>query len=409
MKISRDREKVMRRWKEQRWILDNIVRAVGVDWDQGRTSRVLNYCGPKALGDITLIRQRVRRYADIGREFAKAAQKRQVRAEKAEAEGRTVLARENYFIAVQHYCNAHWPLFEDDHPKHIKLQELQDHCYDKYIRYAPHPIERVEIPFEGRSVPALLHLPTCGGPPHPAVLITPGMDMVKENSAMYGDPFLERGVATLIIDGPGQGASNLRKIRVTADNYVEAGVGAVDYLLSRDDIDKTRLGLAGFSMGTYWGFRVAAAESRLKACAFMLPCWESGMDTIFNMASPTFKLNYMYMSGYDDEDAFDRFMETLSLDGLEEKISCPLMLVTGEDEDLSPMDVTLEVFGKIRQPKSLVMFEGMKHSIEAPYVDYAADWLTDWLTGRTPKSEKVYVELGGREAITPLDEAEKIC
>ena len=85
------------------------------------------------------------------------------------------------------------------------------------------------------------------------------------------------------------------------------------------------------------------------------------------------------------------------------------MLVTGEDEDLSPMDVTLEVFGKIRQPKSLVMFEGMKHSIEAPYVDYAADWLTDWLTGRTPKSEKVYVELGGREVITPLDEAEKIC
>ena len=201
----------------------------------------------------------------------------------------------------------------------------------------------------------------------------------------------------------------MRKSRVTADNYVEAGVGAVDYLLSRDDIDETRLGLAGFSMGTYWGFRVAAAESRLKACAFMLPCWESGMDTIFNTASPTFKLNYMYMSGYDDEDAFDRFMETLSLDGLEEKISCPLMLVTGEDEDLSPMDVTLEVFGKIRQPKSLVMFEGMKHSIEAPYVDYAADWLTDWLTGRTPKSEKVYVELGGREVITPLDEAEKIC
>ena len=28
---------VMRLWTEQRWLLDNIIRAVGVDWDQPRT------------------------------------------------------------------------------------------------------------------------------------------------------------------------------------------------------------------------------------------------------------------------------------------------------------------------------------------------------------------------------------
>ncbi|MFQ5693233.1 MAG: alpha/beta hydrolase [Nitrospinota bacterium] len=403
MKISRDREKIMRRWKEQRWILDNVIRAVGMDWDQGRTNRLVAFAGPKAIGDVEGIRRRVRRFGDIAREFAKAARLRQARAERAEAEGHTVLARENYFIAAQHYSNAHWPLFEDDHPKHIEFQELQDRCYDKYIQYAPHPIERVEIPFEGRSVPALLHLPPDVAPPYPAVLVVPGMDMVKENSPMYGDPFLERGMAMLMLDGPGQGASNVRKIRVTADNYAEAGVSALDWLCARDDIDASRLGLAGFSMGTYWGFRVAAAEERLKACAFMLPCWESGMDTIFNMASPTFKINYMYMTGYDDEDAFDRFMETLSLDGLEEKVSCPLMLIAGEDEDLSPLDVTLEVFGKVRQPKKLVLFEGHKHSIEAPYVDYAADWLLDWMEGKTPKAEKIYVELSGEEKVSPLD------
>lgn len=404
MKISRDRERIMRRWKEQRWILDNIVQTVGVDWDQGRTNRLLSYCGSKVMGDVQAIRQRVRRFADIGREFAKAARKRQAKAEKAETEGHTVLARENYFIAVQLYCQAHWPLFEDEHPKHIEFQNLQDHCYDKYIQYAPHPIERLEIPFEGSSLPALFHRPTTGKPPYPTVLITPGMDMVKENTAMYGDPFLERGLAVLVIDGPGQGASNVRKIRVTADNYAEAGVSALNVLSSRSDVDEERLGLMGFSMGTYWGFRVVAAEQRLKACAFALPCWESGMDTIFNMASPTFKLNYMYMSGHDDEDAFDRFMEGLSLEGLEEDIDCPLMCIAGEDEDLSPLDVTLEVFGRVNQPKSLVLYEGMKHSIDAPYVDHAADWLCDWLAGRHRKSEKVYVELSGQEIVTPINQ-----
>jgi hypothetical protein len=42
-------------------------------------------------------------------------------------------------------------------------------------------------------------------------------------------------------------------------------------------------------------------------------------------------------------------------------------------------------------------------------VDYASDWLVDWLAGRTPESEKVYVELGGGEVITPLDGSEEIC
>ena len=26
----------MKRWQEQRWILDAVIRTVGVEWDQGR-------------------------------------------------------------------------------------------------------------------------------------------------------------------------------------------------------------------------------------------------------------------------------------------------------------------------------------------------------------------------------------
>lgn len=393
----------MRRWKEQRWILDNLIRTVGVDWDQGRTSRMVTFCSPKILPDVQLIRQRVRRFSDIAREFSKAGKRRLEMAEKAEQEGHLVLARECYFMAAQLYLNSQWPLFEDDHPERVKFGEVGARCYDKYIQYASHPIERVEIPFQGRSLPALLHLPPRGRPPYPAVLSVPGMDAIKEDTPMYGNPYLERGFALLTLDGPGQGESNLRKIRVTAENYAEAGVKAMDYLCSRKDIDPSRLGLVGVSMGTYWGFRVAAAERRLKACAFMLPCWEDGMDTLFNMASPTFKMNFMYMAGYEKEEEFDRFMKTLKLSGLEEKIPCPVMLITGEDDDLSPMDVTLALFSKIKQPKKLVMFEGQKHSLEVPYVDYAADWMQDWFSGKTPRSEKIYVELTGMERITPLE------
>ena len=47
-----------RRWSGQRWLLDNTVRAVGVDWNQPRTIRYNAPCGPEAIADFAAIRAR---------------------------------------------------------------------------------------------------------------------------------------------------------------------------------------------------------------------------------------------------------------------------------------------------------------------------------------------------------------
>ena len=36
-----------RRWTEQRWLLDNTIRAVGMDWDQPRSTYLAAPCGPE--------------------------------------------------------------------------------------------------------------------------------------------------------------------------------------------------------------------------------------------------------------------------------------------------------------------------------------------------------------------------
>jgi hypothetical protein len=54
----------MRRWTEQRWLLDNIIRSVGLDWDQPRTITYNTPCGPEANADFAGIRERVKKYAD---------------------------------------------------------------------------------------------------------------------------------------------------------------------------------------------------------------------------------------------------------------------------------------------------------------------------------------------------------
>jgi dipeptidyl aminopeptidase/acylaminoacyl peptidase len=324
---------------------------------------------------------------------------------KAEDAGHGVEAREHYYVAATFYSNAQWAIFEDDNADRIAWGERRGACYDKYIEFADRPIERVEIPFQGTYLSALLYLPDSPKPGEkfPCILYIPGMDGVKEDHPMYGNPILERGMAMLSVDGPGQGESRERGVKVTASNCEEGGKAAFAYLSKRPDIDGNRVALFGSSMGSYWGTRVASAEPGLKACALSGVCLEPEQYTIFNTASPTFKLNFMYMSGYDDEEAFDAFARTLVLKEAASKISCPYLIVAGEDDELCPIEFVYELMEEVRSPKVLMLYEGEKHSIRNPAARILlVDWLKDRLDGKPVKSEKVYVEMGGKVVRTAM-------
>ena len=402
MRIETERK--MKRWREQRWILDQVIQTRGIDWDQGRTGKILRNCGPGVQSDLQEIARRIQKFADIPREFARVAERREALGRETEAEGHLVEAREHYFIASVFYTNAMWAVYEDGNPKRITWQERKRVCYDKFIQHAGRPIERVEFPYEGKLVQALLHLPPNLKPGEkvPCVMYIPGMDGVKEDTSMNNDPLLERGIAILAVDGPGQGETRERGIKCTASNYADVGKLACDYLVKRPEIDSDRLGVMGSSMGSYWAPHVVAREPRFKAGAVSGVCVEPGQYAIFNMSSPTFKLNYMYMSGYDDEAAFDEFAKTLTLEGVGSKITCPYMIVAGEDDEHCDMKFVYTLMEEIHAPKLLVVYEGERHSIRNPRARMLLiNWLADRLAGKSFKSEKIYVETSGREIHTP--------
>src|SRR5690349_5598465 len=70
----------MRRWTEQRWVLDNVIRANGIDWDQARLPGLAASLGPEATADIAAIRQRVQKFADITPAFEAPARRREAKA-----------------------------------------------------------------------------------------------------------------------------------------------------------------------------------------------------------------------------------------------------------------------------------------------------------------------------------------
>ena len=403
--LSPQVERRMKRWQEQRWILDNVIKTVGVEWDQNRIGYTLGPCGPEATFDFMGVRTRVQKFTDITREFGKAASRREAIARQFEEEGRTVAARENFFIASLLYGSAQWPIFENSEDN-IALNKKKVDCYLKYAQYADHEIRKVEIPFGDQSLPGYLHLPNKRPSGKlPCVLSIDGMDGFKEMiHSLYGDRFFEREIASLAIDGPGQGECCIRNIHVTATNFKDAGRAALAWMRTQPELDPDRIAVSAVSFGSFVGTQVASIDDRIKGCAVAFVCHEPGFNTIFNMASPTFKLRFMYMAGYENEDEFDKFAKTLTLEGVGEQIRCPYLVIAGEDDELSPMEYTYKLLNRIKAPKQLVLYQGEKHALHSTsstalgphWGVYIAEWIKDRLDGKPMESKSIIVDLLGQ-------------
>jgi dienelactone hydrolase len=403
---SRPSERVAtRRWTEQRWLIDNIIRSVGIDWDQPRTISYNAPCGAEANADFAAIRERVKKYADIAPAFEATARRREAKARAAEDAGEEVTARQNYFMAAIHYAASQWT-FDENSEKNVALNARKRECYANYAKHSDHRVEAAWIPFQGKALPGWFHLPPgYSGERIPAVVSIPGMDGFKEASvAMYGDRWLSRGIAVLSVEGPGQYESAVLGIPVSMPNWIDAGVAIMAWMRARPEIDAERIGVVGQSFGSFFSTIACASEPRYRACAVTASCLEPGCHTIFEEASPTFKQRFMYMSGFTDEDAFDRFRLTLTWEGHAEKIKVPYLCLQGEADELSPLEHTERLFETLRCPKRLVVYQDCRHSVgnvaatnlgPTPAV-LVADWMNARLAAKPFPSERWYVESNGR-------------
>ena len=134
----------VKRWEEQRWLVDNIIRANGADWDQPRTISYNVPCGIEANADFAGIRQRVQKFADLSPAFETAARRREAKAKEAEQNGQRVTTRTNYFIAAVQYAAAQWP-FDDCGEKNRALNQAKRDCYLAYAKYADHTLSLIHI------------------------------------------------------------------------------------------------------------------------------------------------------------------------------------------------------------------------------------------------------------------------
>ena len=353
----------------QHWIMDWVIK---------QTGRIQNYAY-----DVRTLPPEVKSYKMIPRVVERYGRHREEMAKAAEAAGHYETAADLYFQACEKYRVAQHAIYEDDNKEKIYLQGKLLECFQKVIEYAPHPIELVEIPFGDNYIQGVLHM-LPGREKAPTVIFAPGMDMTKEATLNpFRHPFVARGLNFLALDGPGQGTSNIRKIFVTLDNYAKAGSAAIDYLLTRPEVDKDRIGVSGYSFGSYWGMQIAAADPRVKAVGTAAACY-GPMTSIFEEETPHFKQVYMYMAGIDDEAEFDKIASQMRIDNIAADVKCPCLIVDGEYDPLAPLETVIDIFDMVSGPKELWVVEDEFHTPRhgetfgsADFYGFLADWLKD--------------------------------
>jgi dipeptidyl aminopeptidase/acylaminoacyl peptidase len=350
--------------------------------------------------------KRARNYRMLPKVWREAGERHEALAKRAQARGANATATTHYDHAIEAYRMAQHPIYFDDHPVKEHLYRKLSEMVDRRAEVAGYPIERVEVPFDdGKTISCLLHL-LPDRRKAPVVIYVPGMDQTKEVfPKAHHNIALSRGFHVLAMDGPGQGSSNMQKIRAVGDNYERAGAAVISYLAKRPEVDAAKIAIYGISMGSYWCLRLSSYDHRAAAVVSSVACFNPN-NTIFTQSSPRFKQMFMYMAGYEDEDRFDEEVaKPMSVRGYLGKITCPTLLVTGEFDPLCPLEDAVEAFNDLQVPKEMWVMENQYHPLWGiPNLggldchDYVLDWLQGVFGGGHAVSKTgriAYVREGG--------------
>lgn len=270
---------------------------------------------------------------------------------------------------------------------------LQFYQYDKDIPLDPIVIMKSEtdeytlqkIAFKGAGellVPAYFAVPKKGAPPYPCILQLHGMTLSKEqwwkNDSWHKGPplspkLLAEGFAVLAIDYPFHGdrsilnkyestsrmlfrQKRIYKFRSMVVNGVIDCRRALDYLESREEIDSTRLGVIGSSIGGTMSLILTGVDSRitmttvLVAPVLMRPIYE-GQPDISSIAP------------YNFIRAFDRR---------------PLLMLMGKNDDFNyTVDEARALFDLIEGDSKEIVFYDCKHRLPEEHVSKALEWFKD--------------------------------
>jgi pimeloyl-ACP methyl ester carboxylesterase len=352
------------------------------------------------------------------REWRRTAVQVEGTAATARDAGNDRTAREALQRAHTYYRTAEFFLAPDD-PRRLPTYERARAAFRSAVDLFDDPVQRLEIPYEGTTLPGYLFVPGGGrstdatAGPRPTVVCLGGFDsLAEELYFLCGVPeALARGYAVCLFEGPGQGAP-LRHEGLTARPDWEHVVGPVlDDLVGRSAVDADRIALVGVSFGGYYAPRAAAFDDRVAACVAFdhmhdLPGAAAagsprlgrlvrfvpdaavnalaGVSTRLSLESRWLLSNARWVFGVDSAAALQRALRAYTLVDVAGDVTCPTLVMAGEDDHFVPLSMAESFVDLLGGPTTLRVFtteEGAGEHCQVGNLRLATGVIYDWLDG----------------------------
>jgi dienelactone hydrolase len=284
-------------------------------------------------------------------------------------------------------------------PGRTETFERARDCFDRATGLGKLNCQRVEVPLDTGTMPALWTRAPGDGP-RPAVVYCNGLDSNKELLYWSGLPeaLARRGISTLCVDQPGTGeALRLQNLPATPCSERWAAK-AVDWLEQQSEVDASKIGMTGISLGGHYAPRAVAYEPRFAsgACWGANHNWAEVQQKRLNREGenpvPHYWAHVMWVFGATDMDDFHAKTADMNLNGHMDRIRVPFLVTHGESDRQISVDYAHQAHDQLtNSPRAeLKIFTPREGGVEhvgadnmAYGRDYIADWFADTLGGHT--------------------------
>ena len=246
-------------------------------------------------------------------------------------------------------------------------------CLTDALPYLDPPGERIEIPFGGGVLPGILRRPGTAGP-HPVVIMISGLDSAKEELRATEALFLDRGLATFAVDGPGQGEAEFA-LAIRPDWEVPGGA-IIDAVAGLPGLDPARIGIWGVSLGGYYAPRLASGDQRVRACAALCGPYDFGAtwDQLPELSRDAFRVRSKAATWAEAR----RRAGQLTMAGLAAAVTAPLLIVAGQRDRIIPWEQARQLADEAGGTAELLLLADGNHgcaNLPQHHRPDTADWM----------------------------------